>query len=139
MKHKRQLVEYWFDKAEESLDSANSEILAGRLTFAVNRLYYAMFYAISALFAVKNLSYGKHSAVRAAFHRKFIKTSLLDKSLGRLYDELFNARQHGDYAPLIEFDKNIVDQQAHDVSKILPHLWLLIRELLDDQEDPTGL
>ncbi len=40
MKHKRQLVEYWFDKAEESLDSANSEILAGPLTFAVNRLAY---------------------------------------------------------------------------------------------------
>jgi len=39
MKHRKQLALYWLDKAEESLKSANSELQAKRLTFAVNRLY----------------------------------------------------------------------------------------------------
>lgn len=138
MNHRMRLALYWFDKAEESLNAANSELEAGRLTFAVNRLYYAMFYAVSALFATKNLSYGKHSAVRAALHREFVKPGLLDKSLGRLYDELFNARQQGDYVPLVEFERDVVIEQANDVGEFLPQLRKLITHLIGIYEEQNG-
>ncbi len=139
MKHRMQLALYWLDKADESLNSATSELEADRLTFAVNRLYYAMFYAVSALFAAKNLSYGKHSAVRSALHREFIKTGLIDRSLGRLYDELFNARQQGDYVPLVEFDREVVVEQANDVGGCLPQLRQLVTHLVSTYEESNGV
>jgi len=45
------VVRYWWSKAEESLASAQREVEAGALAFAMNRVYYAAFYAVSADFA----------------------------------------------------------------------------------------
>jgi uncharacterized protein (UPF0332 family) len=55
--YKRALIEYWLGKADESVASASSELNAGRLTFAVNRLYYALFYATTALLYSKSQNY----------------------------------------------------------------------------------
>ena len=66
-KEKRsEMVRYWWAKAEESLASARREFQAGSMSFAMNRLYYAKFYAVSALLMTRDLSFKKHSGVRAA-------------------------------------------------------------------------
>ena len=70
------VVRYWWAKADASLASARRELEAGALEFAVNRLYYALFYAASAVLLIRNLSFNKHSGVRAAFHREIIKKGL---------------------------------------------------------------
>ena len=67
------MVGYWWAKAEESLASARREFDAGSFSFAMNRLYYAAFYGVSALLMEHDLSSKKHSGVRAAFHQQFIK------------------------------------------------------------------
>ncbi len=123
MKPREQIVLYWLDKCTES------ELTAGRLSFAINRLYYSLFYAISALYAAKGKSYTKHSAIRAAFHRDFVKPGIVKKRIGRLYDELFNARQQGDYIPMIEFDIVIIIEQVAEVKNVLPKIKKLINEL----------
>lgn len=43
-----EVVRYWWKKAEESLASAQREIDHDSLNFAMNRIYYAAFYAVSA-------------------------------------------------------------------------------------------
>lgn len=42
------VVQHWWSKAEESLLSAEREMQANSLAFAMNRIYYAAFYAVSA-------------------------------------------------------------------------------------------
>jgi uncharacterized protein (UPF0332 family) len=115
----KELVQYWFNKANESLESAKSEFCENRLTFAVNRLYYAMFYSVTALLTTQGVNPSKHAAVRAAFHRDFVHTNLIEKKFGRLYDELFHARHQGDYMPMIDFEPDIVQQQINDVEAFL--------------------
>lgn len=44
---RRAVVAYWTEKATEAVASAEAELEAGRLSFAVNRGYYACFYARS--------------------------------------------------------------------------------------------
>ena len=63
------VVRYWFEKAEESMASARREFEAGSLSFAMNRLYYAAFYAVSALLMTNELSFKKHSVVKLFFIR----------------------------------------------------------------------
>ena len=57
-KEKRsEIVRYWLEKAEESLASGRREFEAGSFSFAMNRLYYAAFYAVSALLMEHDLSF----------------------------------------------------------------------------------
>lgn len=127
------LVRYWLEKSEECLLSAKSEFKEGRLSFTVNRLYYSLFYNITALLLEKGVNFSKHTAVRSSFHREFIRTNMIDKNFGKLYDELFQARHQGDYMPLTEFDKDIITQQILDTESFLKTVKLLIEK--DEKED----
>lgn len=102
----KELVCYWLNKAQESLDAARDELKAGRLSFSVNRIYYACFYAVSAVLLQEKLQFKKHSGVRAAFHQHFVKSGIVSHEHGKLYDELFEARQRGDYIELVSFEEN---------------------------------
>jgi len=46
---KAEIVRYWWDRAQESLEAAQRELAADSYNFAMNRVYYALFYAVSAL------------------------------------------------------------------------------------------
>jgi uncharacterized protein (UPF0332 family) len=100
----QEIIRYWLEKADESLDAARDELQAGRLTFAVNRIYYACFYAVSAVLLQERLQFTKHSGVRGAFHKHLVKPGLVGLDHGKLYDELFEARLRGDYIELVHFE-----------------------------------
>ena len=126
-KEKRsEMVRYWWAKAEKSLASVRREFQAGSLSFAMNRLYYAAFYAVSALLMEHDLSFKKHSGVRAALHRHFIKTGVLERKWGRLYDQLFEDRQEGDYVVFICFEPDYVESRLTECSLFLKQLRSLI-------------
>jgi uncharacterized protein (UPF0332 family) len=100
---RQEIVEYWMQKAYESLQSARSEQQAGRFVFAINRGYYACFYSASAVLLREGERFRKHTGVRAAIHRSLVKTGRIDSSWGRFYDLVFNSRQRGDYQELVAF------------------------------------
>ena len=120
------VVLYWFEKAEESITSARREFEAGSFSFAMNRLYYTAFYAVSALLMAHKLSFKKHSGVRAAFHKQFVRTSLLEQKWGRLYDKLFEDRQEGDYVVFISFEPAYVQTRLSECSEFIEHIRPLI-------------
>ena len=62
-----------------------------------HRAYYAIFYATSALLFTKEMSFGKHSAVLAAFRQHFIKTGEFDVRWSGIYQRVMSHRQSGDY------------------------------------------
>ena len=80
---KSAVIGYWLNKADEALESARMEMDAGRFSFAINRIYYACFYSVSALLLKSGIQFKKHSGVRAAFHKDYIKTGLVNIELGK--------------------------------------------------------
>jgi hypothetical protein len=109
---RRAVAEYWFGRADTSLLSAASELAAGRFDFAVNRAYYASFYAASAVLLAAGRKFVKHSGVRGAVHRDLVKPGLIDIAWGKAYDRLFEARQAADYLELVELE------QAHAAESV---------------------
>ena len=91
-----------------ALTSAHAEAAAHRLNFAVNRAYYACFYAASAVLLSAGHRFVKHTGVRAALHQHFVKTGRIAPELGRSYDLLFQRRGQADYAELVTFDDSQV-------------------------------
>jgi uncharacterized protein (UPF0332 family) len=71
--YKSTLIEYWVEKAFESFEAAKSEYKSERLSTAVRNLYYACFYALTAVLYREGKSLRKHTAVRVALHRDLIK------------------------------------------------------------------
>lgn len=126
---RNQVVRYWWSKAEESIAAAVRELDAGALAFAMNRIYYAAFYAVSAALLDRSLSFKKHSGVRSTFHREFIKTGFLDTEWGKFYDRVFEDRQEGDYIALIEFDRDYVENHLARCREFLANLKPLISAL----------
>ncbi len=83
--------------AREALDDAQANCAQGRYHTAANRAYYAVFYAANALLATLGLQRSKHSAVKAAFHEKFIKTQQIEAAYGDDYTETMKKRDMADY------------------------------------------
>ena len=55
-----------------------------------------MFYAVEALMLDRDLSFSKHSAVIAAFGKKFVKTGIFDSRFHRSFLNAFDLRNEGD-------------------------------------------
>lgn len=125
--HLKEIIRYWMEKSSDSLAAAHDELQAGRLSFSVNRIYYACFYAASAILIQEGLRFKKHSGVRAAFHQHFVKTGLISHNHGRFYDEIFEARQRGDYIELVHFEREMVKDWLIRAEKFVKAIQLFIK------------
>lgn len=99
------LVRHRLQRAEETLEEARILSEAGRWRGYVNRLYYACFYAVSALLLKHGLTSSKHTGVRSLFNLHFVKTGRVAPKLGQFYNELFQHRQEGDYMDTVNFEE----------------------------------
>ena len=101
-------VAYRFETARETLEEARTLHEAGRYRGAVNRVYYAMFYAVGALALQRGFSTSSHGQLRGYFNREFVKSGLVDVSLGKAYGVAFDSRTKGDYDDLVVFEQEQV-------------------------------
>jgi uncharacterized protein (UPF0332 family) len=114
------------EKAEEALASARLELGAGHPTFAVNRLYYSCFYAVTALLLRDNKQFKSHSAAKSEFVRSYIKSAKLDTRWSKFYQRLFDDRQEGDYVPTVTFDRPEIEQRLGETEEFLALIHKLI-------------
>ena len=85
MSPSRDLINYRREKARETLDDACSLFGERRLTSAVNRIYYALFYEATALLLIKDLSSSRHSGIRSLFNEHFVKTGIIKTETGKFF------------------------------------------------------
>ena len=117
------------------MDAAYRELAAEDYALAVNRAYYALFYAVSALILEEGHKFKKHSGVRAAFNRVLIKSGRLSKINGELYNRLFRDRQKGDYVAFSEFDQTYVEKQLQGCEAFLKNVRSMLSSLPSDEAD----
>ena len=97
------LLQYRVARAKEALEEAAVLSASGHWNACVNRLYYACFYAVSALLSKHDLSSSKHSGMRSFFNKHFVKTGIIPKETAEIYNSLFERRQEGDYEVFVTF------------------------------------
>jgi len=123
------LIAYRMERAHEAIDEAKMLFEAGHINLYVNRLYYACFYAVSALLLIKDFSTSKHGYLRSLMHREFVKTGLIPKELGKHFDLLFNNRLKGDYGDFARFKADDVTGWLEQTQKFVAHAEGLIPKL----------
>jgi uncharacterized protein (UPF0332 family) len=88
--------------AEEALRGAKYNLDGGFYGIAVNRAYYAFFYAATALLLTLDVARSKHSGVLAAFRQHFVRSGIFSAQDSRSYGEAFELRNMANYEMLGE-------------------------------------
>jgi uncharacterized protein (UPF0332 family) len=122
------LIQYRIERARETFEEALLMQREGHWNSCANRLYYACYYAVSALLATKGLASSKHTGMKALFNQHFVKTGLVAKENGRLYNRLFDARQEGDYVDFVVFEGDDVEPWIRQVKGFIETISRLAHE-----------
>lgn len=103
------LVKYRLERADETIREA--ELLAKEAHFnaAVNRLYYACFYATTALLVANDISTSSHAGAKTMLGLNFVSKGILSNEHGKTFSRLFEIRHSGDYDDFVYCDKEMVD------------------------------
>ena len=99
------IVSYRVDCAEKTLEEIDNLLALKYYNNAVNRLYYACYYAVSALLIANGIITKSHDGVKQMFGLHFIRTGIFPPSYGRYYSNLFESRLTGDYEDLFNHDE----------------------------------
>jgi hypothetical protein len=120
------LLHYRMEQAHETLREAEILLDGSALRGAINRAYYAMFYALLALLATRRLGTSKHSGALALFDREFVKTGVFPRELSRSLHVAFDRRQTHDYGEMVSVNRQIAEESLADartfVAAIESHL-----------------
>lgn len=122
------LIRYKLSRAEETLAEARVMLQTSHPYGAANRIYYACFYAVTALLLTRNLSSSKHSGVIALFNRHFVKPGLISVDMGKFYSRMFDNRLESDYADWVEVKKQDVQEELVYAEEFVKTIITLINK-----------
>jgi uncharacterized protein (UPF0332 family) len=112
-------AKYKLEAAYTTFDAAIVLAENGFWNSAVNRLYYSLFYAVNALLVINNIETKSHSGSRSQFSNFFVKTQKFDLKYGKLYSQLFDWRQKGDYDSIFDYDQESVNPLFEPVKEMI--------------------
>ena len=125
---KRAVVAYRLDKANKTLDDAKKVIELELWATAANRLYYAAYYAVSALLLVNGLNAKTHDGIIRLFNMHYIKTEKIDMELGRQYNRLFTMRITGDYGDCFDLQEADVKPLLEPAKQLVTKITSLVQQ-----------
>ena len=113
------IVTLRLQRAKETLIEAKGNIQLGFWRTSANRLYYACYYAASALLIQNGLLTHTHAGVINQLGLHFVSKDMISKEEGKFFKQLFQLRQNGDYddwfdikeqdvLPLVEHTENFI-------------------------------
>lgn len=109
------LIQYRLDQAEQTIGEVSKLIEMDLLNVAVNRVYYGIFYCLTALALKFEFRSSKHVQLIGWFNQTFIKTQQIEVKYGKIIRDAYKNRSDGDYAPFISFSKKDVQDMQEDM------------------------
>lgn len=113
------LIKYRMSSAKEKLASAKLLLEAGMYRDSIGRSYYAIFSAIRAVLAVRQVDFSKHAGVIAYFQKEFIKTEIFDKKYSKYLQQAFQIRNSCDYDDFFIVSKQDAEEQYIRATEML--------------------
>lgn len=121
------LVIHRMNTAAEKLRSAQILLKEGQYRDSIGRSYYAIFSAIRAVLATRNMDFSKHAAVIAFFQKEYIKTGIFDVKYSKYVQNAFQIRNSCDYDDFFIASKTDAEEQYENAKE----LFIVIRKYLE--------
>ena len=132
MNKKTDLINYRREKARATLEDARILFSKQRFNSSVNRIYYAMFYEVSSLLLLKDLTSSKHTGTKALFQQYFVKPGEVDKELGKFYSAMYEFRQRSDYVDFVDFEEDEVKIWIEKATNFIDKIEINIEKKMEE-------
>lgn len=123
---RKAVVAYRLEKADVALEDARFLSENSRYNLAANRLYYALYYAASALLIERGIPTKSHAGLITQIHLHLVKTGILTTEDGKLLKVMFELRHEGDYEDFVEVQKEDIEEYTPRVCELIDKLKRLI-------------
>lgn len=124
------IVLYRMNSAKDLLVEIKNHIEHGYYNTAMNRMYYACFYAVSALLLHEGIDGVKsHEGVRQMFGKHFVLTGKVSKDWGRFYTIVLNNRSAADYEDFKNYNLYETEEMYPQVCSFIKLIDSLIFQL----------
>jgi len=127
---RKAIVAYRIENAVSTLNEVKDHRDNGYYNTAVNRLYYACYYAASALLVANGIETKSHDGVRQMLGKHFVLTGKIPPELGHFYSVLFSKRSSGDYEDFI----NHTEQTVNELYPMVETFIDPVRHILSNME-----
>ncbi len=126
-KERQYLIERRIKKAVNAIDDVQFLIDNDKLVIAVNRIYYGIFYSVSALALKYQFTTSKHQQLIGWFNKNYIKEKKVEVKFGEILRRAFEKRSKSDYDDWVEFKSDEVDTLFNDMKIFINKMQELIK------------
>lgn len=122
------LVALELKKARETYAEIEVLVGANRLNGAANRMYYAVFHAVCALLINDGIQVNTHRGSHALFSQHYIKTGILPREYGQLYNQLQTMREESDYNCAYDVEMDELQQRLEPARRLIEDIEKLVNK-----------
>ncbi len=116
------VLQYRLQQADEAVIAAKLLAENGHTAAALNRIYYGMFYVITALAVIHSFKTSKHQRLLGWFTKEFGSTGKVSKDMIKIARNAFEVRMESDYDALVNYT-------IDDVLRMIPEMEQFIKEI----------
>ena len=125
------IVLYRIEKAHTAIEDIHKIMSLELWSIIANRMYYALYYAASALLIHDGHKVNTHKGVIALFNLNYVKNGPLTREDGALFANIFSFRKGSDY-------DDFIDATEEDVQRYLPRVETLVDRIVALTEKYTS-
>lgn len=115
----KELAKYRFECSLEAMEDAKIMYENGRYKNSLNRGYYAIFYALRSVNALRGFDSSKHSGVIAFFNQNFVKNEIFSKEVSKIIKLASEKREQADYLDFYIASKEEAQKQIERAGILL--------------------
>jgi uncharacterized protein len=133
--YREDYIHYRIEKSEQAYSDVKFLAKNKSWNACINRLYYSCYYKVSALALKSNIVTQTHSGLKSQFNLHFVKTGKISIEMGKLYSDLIDSRQKGDYGDMYDFDEKTVNELIAPVENFI----LILKNLIESEANNTEI
>ena len=125
-KTRKLIIQHNISKSHNAIEDAKFLLERESLHGALNRIYYGIFYIISALAVKQKFKTSKHSQLIGWFNKNYVRNNIVDRKIGKFIHTAFEQRQESDYNPLAEFTTEDVCEDLERMKEVIRTIESLV-------------
>ena len=122
------LISYRLKKSEATFKEATDVFQLRHWGLVVNRLYYAVFYAGTALLLSSGHAMRSHAGFLTLIGQHYVIPGTLSKEEGKLISNLFRMRRTGDYDDTFDYEKEDVEPLIQPTAALIAKIASIINK-----------
>ncbi len=126
MSEQENVIQLKLTKAKATLSEVELLMQNQLYNAALSRLYYACFYATTALLLSKGLTPKTHSGVDTLLHQHFVKQNVFDADKSAFFTRLMRQREIDDYNDFLIADKHLVEKYIQPAKEYINYITALL-------------